>query len=77
MLRYNNQSKTEFDKWRLIVNNREYIASEVVFMCPTKTTIDEVLLDGQLVTKYHLTALDMKRMYFEYGGQDFLRIVIH
>jgi hypothetical protein len=77
MLRYNHNSKTEFDKWRLIVNGQEHIASEVVFLCPTKTTIDEIEIDGQIVTKYHVSALDMNRMYFEYGGQDFTRIVIN
>lgn len=77
MLRYNTKSKTEFDKWRLIVNGKEHIASEVVFLCATKTTIDQVEVDGQIVEKYHVSALDMKTMHFEYGGQDFVRIVIN
>lgn len=77
MLRYNHNSKTEFDKWRLIVNGKEHIASQVVFLCPTTTTVDQIEIDGQLVEKYHVSALDMRTMHFEYGGQDFLRIVIN
>lgn len=71
-IRFNNDAKTENDKWRVTVNevkdfspkdivaSKEYLCADVVFFCHTETTKDSVLQDGESVNKWHISAINPK-----------------
>jgi hypothetical protein len=75
-LRYNNESRNEFDKWRLLIDDNEYIVSEVIFECQTVTTCDTILVNNVEVQKYHLSAISSDRIIFDFGGENFVRVTI-
>ena len=75
-LRYNNESRNEFDKWRLLIENNEYIVSEVIFECQTVTTCDTIMINGCEVKKYHLSAISTDKIIFDFGGEPFVRVTI-
>jgi hypothetical protein len=75
-LRYNHDSKHEHDKWRLLIDDQEQVVSEVIFECNTKTTCDLVESNGQVVEKFHITAIDACEVVFYYGGDNFVRSII-
>jgi hypothetical protein len=75
-LRYNNESRNEFDKWRLLIDDNEYIVSEVIFECQTVTTCDTIIVNGLEVEKYHISAISKERIIFDFGGEPFVRVTI-
>ena len=75
-LRYNNESRNEFDKWRLLIDENEFIVSEVIFECQTVTTCDTIMVNGVEVEKYHISAISKERIMFYFGGETFVRVTI-
>ena len=75
-IRYNTNSRNEYDKWRLAIDDVQHIVSEVIFTCQSLTTCDRVVVDGKEVEKYHLSAI-AKEVLFEYGGESFVRVIVN
>jgi len=69
-IRFNHGAKSENEIWRVIVNevkdqnpkevvsSKEYHCADVVFFCHTETTKDSVLQDGEIVDKWHISAIN-------------------
>jgi len=57
-IRFNtNYGKTSKLKWRVLLNDAEYLVDEIILECPSHTTQDIVKGDmGQDVEKFHISA---------------------
>jgi hypothetical protein len=75
-VRYNHESKNNYDKWRLLIDDEEKIVSEVLFECATITTCDKVEVNGEMIDKFHLSAIDAEEYITEHGGNNFIRVII-
>jgi hypothetical protein len=56
-IRYNHNCNDDKHYWRLIIDNVEYLASDINILVPTKTTRDEVfdLQRNEMVNKHHIS----------------------
>jgi len=55
-MRYNTKYPESSDKkWRLIVGETEHLVDEVETKCKMFTTTDDVVVDGNSVTKHHFS----------------------
>ncbi len=58
-IRWNTQCEDNHSFWRVIIDGKEYIASNVIIEIPTWTTRDEVWdsVRGTMVNKHHISTL--------------------
>jgi hypothetical protein len=56
-VRWNTQCKDDYLYWRVLIDGKEYICSNVIIEVPTYTTRDEVWdsLRDQEVVKHHIS----------------------
>ena len=57
LIRFNHDAQNEAERWRLLINGEEFLATSVQFECKTETSKDIVTLpDGTETTKWHICA---------------------
>lgn len=77
LIRYNNKSISEVDRWRLLVDEKEFLCSNIQIKCESETCTKETMENGRLVEKYHLRAYNFKEIIFQFGheGKLIVRII--
>ena len=61
LVRFNHDATNELERWRVLVNGVEYLATNVSFLCETHTSKDTIPLpDGSETIKYHIQAKNYK-----------------
>ncbi len=61
LIRFNHDASSDLERWRVVVQGFEYLATNVYFLCETRTSKDIVTLpDGSKTTKWHICAESYK-----------------
>lgn len=61
LIRFNHDATNELERWRVLVNGVEYLATNVSFLCETHTSKDTITLpDGSETIKWHIRAKNYK-----------------
>lgn len=55
LIRFNTLHGGSSLKWRVVIDSKEYLASEVVSSAPWVTTMDEVSTERGTESKHHIT----------------------
>ncbi|NDD85570.1 hypothetical protein EBZ38_15015 [bacterium] len=76
LLRYNNNSKGSNDKWRLLIDDKEYICTHIHLKCPSETCMQPIEENGELINKYHIRAYNFKDVFFHYQNDKNLLVTI-
>jgi hypothetical protein len=58
LLRYNHQAIGNHDRWRFMNNDLETPCASVTFLCASETIEQEVLVKGELVSKWHIRPIN-------------------
>lgn len=62
LLRYNHQATGNHDRWRFVVDSLETPCASVTFHCASETIEQEVLVNGELVSKWHIRPINPKEI---------------
>jgi hypothetical protein len=63
LIRFNHDAQNEAERWRLLINGEEFLASSVHFECKTETSKDVIICsDGTQTTKWHIRAVGYKEV---------------
>jgi hypothetical protein len=63
LIRFNHDAQNEAERWRLLINGEEFLATSVQFECKTETSKDVINFpDGAHTTKWHIKAVGYKEV---------------
>ena len=65
LVRFNHNSAHESTRWRFIWDGHEMLCASVKFFCGTETTKNPVLVNGEIVAKWHISPIDPKKVMFD------------
>lgn len=76
LIRYNTKSVSENDKWRLLIDAKEFICTHIKLNCPTETCMRPIRENGESINKYHIRAYNFNEIIFNYGKDQKLIVTI-
>jgi hypothetical protein len=76
LIRYNTKSIGNEDKWRLLVEGKEFLCYHVQMSCQTETCMRPIFEDGKLVDKWHIRAFNFNEIIFQFGEKNKLIILL-
>jgi len=76
LLRYNHQASGNHDRWRFVHNNEETPCASVKFLCASETIEQEVLVNGELVSKWHIRPINPTEI-IEKQDENGIHFIIH
>ena len=62
LLRYNHQATGDHDRWRFLLKGEERSCASVRFLCASETCHQEVIVDGALVSKWHIRPINATKI---------------
>jgi len=66
LMRFNNDTDNNLERWRLIINGTEFKVTSVTFQCPTTTSMNVIKReDGTEDVKYHIQAIETEIKSFK------------
>jgi hypothetical protein len=76
LIRFNHDAKSDSDRWRFLMNGKEYNCADVFCYCPTRTIKHDIIGDdGKVKTKWHVTPLNPREVTIEHVNNDLIFIV--
>jgi len=54
-IRFNTEHKSSELKWRVLIDEEEYLAKQINVNCPCKTSEDWILINDFPALKYHIS----------------------
>ena len=76
LIRYNNKYNSNSDRWRLLIDENEFLCANIQIKCESETCMKEVIENGQLVEKWHLRAFNFSEIVFKYEVEGKLKVII-
>jgi len=77
LIRYNTKSLSDNDKWRVLIDEKEFTCSNVQINCQSETCMRPILENGKPIEKWHLRAFNFNEIIFRfYGNENKLIILI-
>lgn len=67
LLRYNNKHKGNEDRWRLLIEGKEFHCHHVQISCQSETCVRPITEDGKLVDKSHIRIYNFNEIIFQFG----------
>ena len=76
LIRYNTKSLSDNDKWRVLIDEKEFTCSYVQINCQSETCMRPILENGKPIEKYHIRAYNFNEIVFQFGQENKLIILI-
>ena len=76
LIRYNTKSNKESDRWRLLIDNREFICAHIKIVCESETCNQPIIEDGKTIDKWHIKVSSFKELIFKLGENNSLSAII-
>ena len=76
LIRYNNNSKGNNDKWRLLIDGKEFICSHINIQASCETCTEEIFENGVRKEKHHIRPINFREIVFQIGQDDKLIALI-
>ena len=76
LIRYNTKSISDNDKWRVLIDEKEFTCSNVQINCQSETCMRPILENGKPIDKWHIRAYNFNEIVFQFGKENKLIILI-
>lgn len=76
LIRYNTKSVSENDKWRLLIDAKEFVCSHIQINCQSETCTRPIKENGKTINKFHIRAYNFNEIVFQFGMDKKLIVLI-
>lgn len=76
LIRYNNKYNSDIDRWRLLIDDNEFLCSNIQIKCESETCSKAVMENGQMIEKWHIRVYNFNEIIFQFGSEGRLIVLI-
>ena len=62
LIRYNHNGTNDYERWRVLIDGKEFIVSRVEIFSPCATIEKAVEVNGEMVKKWHITPFNFTKV---------------
>jgi hypothetical protein len=76
LIRYNTKSTNDCDRWRLLINEKEFVCKKIKILCESETHFQAINENGRLVEKWHIKPYNFNQVTFDLDADSNLIVSI-
>jgi hypothetical protein len=76
LIRYNNKAIGDNDRWRLLIEGKEFVCAHVQISCQSETCMQPIIEGGKPINKYHIRAYNFNEIIFQFGKDNKLIVLL-